>query len=101
MGEVARVLSEREAYEELLTAILHRAVVDYICSSTGVTRAKRLKRRREHERVLCSCRRFFEDPPYDYGDVDLRWVRGWCDDALASGKAKTLALQNNRMRELK
>lgn len=71
-----------EAYIGLRTAVLFQAITDYWLSSIALKKNLSDKVRERRELVNKDAERFFLDPPFDYGDVDLNWVKRWIDCAV-------------------
>ena len=74
-----------EAYEQLKAAILMQAIADYWRWSKAMNRPRQRKLRHNKEYLVYDCLKFFEDPPYDFGDVDTRRVKLMLDTAAEEG----------------
>jgi len=74
-----------EAYEQLKAAILMQAISDYWFSCKALHKPRQRRLRQTKEYLIYDCKKFFEDPPYDFGDVDTRRVKLMLDTAAREG----------------
>lgn len=83
--EQTTIVTVDEAYEQLKAAILMQAISDYwLCTKALLKKiSPNLKQNKEY--MLYDCKKFFESPPYDFGDVDTRRVKLMLDTAAKEG----------------
>lgn len=78
-------LSERMGYDNLLAGILRQTIQDYVLAKRCLLKGKKATDRYNVMNRLKSCERFFENPPYDYGDIDFVLVKRLCDEKAVEG----------------
>lgn len=76
------VMDEKERYGCLLAGILRQTIVDYVLSRRAVLHLTYPKAKWNHEERIKSCVEFFNDPPYDYGDIDFRYLQRLCEEKV-------------------
>lgn len=90
-------LAERQFYDNLLAGILRQVIQDYISCKRLKIQKRKVAQRFNIDNRIRSCERFFQDPPYDYGDIDFRLVQRLCDEkALAGGRVNYRDFGNYR-----
>lgn len=81
------IIAEEDRYNVLLAQVLYQTITDYVGAKKKLSKKKLAyyDRRGELEQRLAECERFFKNPPYDYGDIDLRHVKRLCDEQVEKG----------------
>ena len=80
------IVKDIEGCGYLLAAILRQTIQDYVGVKRLMLQHRTVSHRFGWESRLKSCEKFFNDPPYDYGDVDFVLVKRLCDERAVEGK---------------
>ena len=80
------IVKDSEGCDHLLAAILRQTIQDYVGVKRLIIQNRTIACRFGIESRLKSCEQFFQDPPYDYGDVDFVLIKRLCDERAMEGK---------------
>lgn len=79
-------LKEDECYKTLLAHILYQTIIDHTGAKRHLAKVGEDARYWAAKRKLYSCEQFFDEPPYDYGDIDLGYIKTLCDERARTGE---------------